>query len=82
MDKSKTWICFMPDCNFTTTKTENDLVDYRRSLGLARSNHLKKHGIFTGDLEQRRSPFSKNEKMWALESYPRRDERLLRMFAK
>ncbi len=68
---SKTWSCFVDDCNFTVTKIKNELVDFRRSLGLARFNHLRKHFPNLVELES-------NNEYWKKQPISKRDERLRR----
>jgi hypothetical protein len=73
--KEKTWEC--PFCNYKITKVENDLTDYRRSLGLARHNHLKKHGLNTGILEEHRHYFGERKFLWGKQPLYKRDQRLV-----
>ena len=68
------WTCFVIGCNFVTEKTNNGLVNPHRSLGLARHNHLKKHGINTADEYQTFAKFGKQR------GYYKKDEFLQRRY--
>lgn len=64
------WSCFA--CDFVVTKKRNGLTNFKRSLGLARHNHLRKHNLNTAILEG-------DSSHWNKKSIYHRDERLRRI---